>query len=68
MLNDKKIKRFTDWMRARNMSDKTIKAYKFHLARNLGLDFAKPDRHLQRIAQSYNTTPQELCEHIQTNR
>jgi len=34
---------------------------KYHLARNLGLDVCKPDRHLVRIAQSYFTTPKELC-------
>jgi len=34
---------------------------KFHLARNLGLDVCKPDRHLVRVAQSYFTTPKELC-------
>lgn len=34
---------------------------KFHLARNLGLDFAKPDRHLRRIADVYSLTPHELC-------
>ena len=34
---------------------------KYHLARNLGLDFCKPDRHLVRIAQSCFTTPEELC-------
>lgn len=34
---------------------------KWHLAKNLGLDVAKPDRHLVRIANKYNMTAQELC-------
>ena len=34
---------------------------KYHLARNLGLDFCKPDRHLVRIARGYSMTPEELC-------
>lgn len=38
---------------------------KYHLARNLGLDVAKPDRHLQRIAEYYNFDDvQRMCEHI----
>ncbi|MGO9414638.1 MAG: hypothetical protein ACLP51_05790 [Syntrophobacteraceae bacterium] len=35
---------------------------RWHFAKNLGLDVAKPDRHLQRIADFYDTTPQALCE------
>lgn len=34
---------------------------KYHLAKNLGLDVCKPDRHLVRIASTYNMTAQELC-------
>lgn len=34
----------------------------YHLAKNLGHDCVKPDRHLVRIAEQYNTTPDELCE------
>ncbi len=34
---------------------------KYHLAKNLGFDVAKPDRHLIRIAIQYQTTPQALC-------
>ncbi len=34
---------------------------KYHLARNLGLDVCKPDRHLVRIAKHYGTTSQDLC-------
>lgn len=38
---------------------------KYHLARNLGLDVAKPDRHLQRIAEEFSFDDvQRLCEHI----
>lgn len=35
---------------------------KFHLAKNLGVDCAKPDRHLQRIARHYKyTSVDALC-------
>lgn len=34
---------------------------KWHLAKNLGFDTAKPDRHLVRIAEGLKTTPLELC-------
>lgn len=34
---------------------------KYHLARNLGLDACKPDRHLVRIARGYDETPEEMC-------
>lgn len=37
---------------------------KYHLARNLGLDCVKPDRHLVRISQNYCTTPNELCKKL----
>lgn len=37
------------------------KITKYHLAKNYGLDFCKPDRHLERIAKQYNTTPEKLC-------
>ena len=37
---------------------------KYHLAKNLGLDCCKPDRHLMRIADSYDTTPFDLCDAI----
>ncbi len=40
------------------------KITKYHLARNLGLDVCKPDRHLVRIAAKYNTTPDELCRRL----
>ena len=41
------------------------KITKYHLLRNLGnLDFCKPDRHLIRIADNSNTTPQKLCEKL----
>lgn len=37
------------------------KITKYHLARNLGLDVCKPDRHLVRIASQYKITPAGLC-------
>jgi hypothetical protein len=36
----------------------------YHLAKNLGHDCVKPDRHLVRVAEKYNTTPDALCEQI----
>lgn len=39
---------------------------KYHLAKNLGEDVAKPDRHLIRIAGSYNMTPTQLCQKLST--
>ena len=35
---------------------------KWHLAKNLGVDCAKPDRHLQRLADLAGTDPALLCE------
>lgn len=40
------------------------KITKYHLAKNLGLDFCKPDRHLVRIAKMYNTIPDILCKRL----
>ncbi len=40
------------------------KITKFHLARNLGFDCIKPDRHLVRIAKQYNLSPEKLCENL----
>jgi hypothetical protein len=34
---------------------------KYHVAKNFGMDVAKPDVHLMRLATLYHTTPQELC-------
>jgi hypothetical protein len=34
---------------------------KWHLAKNLGVDCAKPDVHLERVAKHYGTTPAKLC-------
>jgi hypothetical protein len=34
---------------------------KWHLAKNLGVDCAKPDVHLVRVAEHYGTTPAALC-------
>lgn len=40
------------------------KITKYHLAKNLGMDVCKPDRHLVRIAERYKTTPDELCKKL----
>lgn len=37
---------------------------KWHLAKNLGFDTAKPDRHLVRIAERLKTSPLELCQRL----
>lgn len=37
---------------------------KFHLAKNLGADVAKPDVHLNRLAEPGGETAQELCERL----
>lgn len=37
---------------------------KYHLAKNFGVDVAKPDVHLQRLADREDTTPQALCERL----
>jgi len=37
------------------------KITKYHLAKNLGVDCVKPDRHLVRIAKNNNQTVDELC-------
>lgn len=37
---------------------------KYHLAKNLGADVAKPDRHLNRLAEPEGATAQELCERL----
>lgn len=34
---------------------------KYHCAKNFGVDCAKPDVHLQRLADLHATTPQDLC-------
>lgn len=36
----------------------------WHLAKNLGVDCAKPDRHLVRVADKYGTTPDQLCQSL----
>lgn len=43
---------------------------KFHLARNLGFDFIKPDRHLVKLASKYGMHAFELCDliHKKTKR
>lgn len=37
---------------------------KYHLAKNFGQSLAKPDVHLQRLADREGTTPQALCERL----
>ena len=38
---------------------------KYHLARNLGIDCAKPDRHLQRVAKYFGYTDvQQMCKEL----
>lgn len=37
---------------------------KYHLAKNFGLPYAKPDVHLQRLADREGCTPQALCERL----
>lgn len=37
---------------------------KYHLAKNFGADVAKPDVHLQRLADRERCTPQQLCERL----
>lgn len=37
---------------------------KFHLAKNLGADVAKPDVHLNRLAEPSGETAQELCDRL----
>ncbi len=37
---------------------------KWHLAKNLGVDCAKPDIHLVRVAEHYGTTPADLCANL----
>jgi endonuclease III len=40
------------------------KVTKYHLARNIGFDVVKPDRHLSRLADVMGTTPTELCQAV----
>lgn len=35
-----------------------------HLAKNIGLDVVKPDRHLNRIATAYTSSPEDVCKAI----
>jgi hypothetical protein len=39
---------------------------KYHLAKNFGVDVAKPDVHLQRLADREGCTAQQLCERLAT--
>lgn len=40
------------------------KITKYHLAKNLGENYIKPDRHLARIAKNHNTDPFTLCQKL----
>ncbi len=40
------------------------KITKYHLVKNLGENYIKPDRHLVRIAKKYNTDPFSLCQKL----
>jgi len=40
------------------------KITKYHLAKNLGMDVCKPDRHLVRIAEKLETIPEKLCQKL----
>lgn len=40
------------------------KITKYHLAKNLGLDVVKPDRHLVRIAKTFGVSCVEMCEKL----
>lgn len=40
------------------------KITKYHLAKNLGFDVVKPDRHLVRIAKEYGMNCNEMCEQL----
>ena len=38
---------------------------KYHLARNIGIDTVKPDRHLVRLAEMFGfESPLKMCEHV----
>lgn len=41
---------------------------KYHLARNLGIDVAKPDRHLKRIAEHFGYTDRKILENEDLKR
>ena len=70
------------WRRRRSLYRKLLKAddvvefcgtlpwtgptTKYHLAKNLGADVAKPDVHMIRLADPEGVTPQQLCERLAT--
>ena len=65
-----KARYFFDYLQAGNKLDylETLpyigQITKYHLAKNLGEDVVKPDRHLVRIAEQYGTTPLKLCQNL----
>jgi endonuclease III len=40
------------------------KITKYHLAKNLGVDCVKPDRHLARISKNFGMTPFDMCKKL----
>lgn len=69
---DKREELFAEFAKAKDDPDKVMefivslpytkgKILRWHFAKNVGLDVAKPDRHLVRIAAHYGTTPNDLC-------
>ncbi len=67
---DNHIELFAEWQQAEDRIEflQTIpfigKITVWHLAKNLGMDVCKPDRHLVRIADTYGLSPDELCKRI----
>lgn len=61
---------FVEWSRSEDQLEYLEKLpfigqiTKYHLAKNLGLDVVKPDRHLVRIAGNLKTTPLALCQSL----
>lgn len=55
------VGRTVDWLQALPWIGKITK---WHLAKNLGVNCCKPDRHLVRLAESTSETPAALCERL----
>ena len=69
-VRDNKVGYYIEWSHADNQLEYLAKLpyigniTKYHLAKNLGDDVVKPDRHLVRIANNYGVTPLELCDKL----
>ncbi len=72
---DRKDELFAEFVRVKDDPDKVMnfvislpytkgKIIRYHFLKNLGIDVAKPDRHLARIADKYKTTPKDICEKL----